>query len=68
MKICKALGVFAYIAAGVATTILTGGLAAPAWVIPVATAAATTASVISTHLGCQGSIILPTTMNPPKKP
>lgn len=67
MKFCKVLGVFAYVCAG-AVTILTGGLAAPAWVIPILSGAATTASVVSTHLGCQGSITLPSLpMVGPKK-
>lgn len=68
MKFCKALGVFAYICAGAVTTILTGGLAAPAWIVPVLSGAATTATVVSTHLGCQGSINLSAIPSAVKKP
>ncbi len=59
MKFCKVLGIIGYVSAAVATTILTGGIAAPAWVVPVATGAATASGVISTHLGCQGQIKFP---------
>jgi len=60
MSFCKVLGIIGYVAAGIATTILTGGLAAPAWVAPVATGLASTVGLISTHLGCQGTLVLPT--------